>query len=354
MSGLDVVARRSTDFVRDALRWWFGELSDLLPVRLTSFFAGDGAKLLVRVHDRFIRVECADTSDNWELPFEGAGDVPASLRALLQGGAGVVVLLPARIILRREVELPLAAASELVAATSFLIDRQTPFRTEQTYHSARLLSRDRARKLLRAELIVAPRARVDDLVAALAARRIPVSSIRMEGEGGKDLDFRPKENGAHLPARRKEAWKPVLAAGLALLIAGPLLVGYRIHYEARALAAELAVAEESGGEAAALRSEIDARAAEQTFLPKRQRSLRAIEVLDALTNALADDSWLFSMELRPGQAVLAGFSSNIPELIERLTKSPFSAPELTAPVVNGLTRGKSRFELRVQVKDIAS
>jgi general secretion pathway protein L len=257
--------------------------------------------------------------------------------------------------LRRAVELPFAAASELRAATSFLIDRLTPFRAERTYHSARLLTRDRARKLLWAELVVVPRERLDGLVTALAAHRIPVSAVRIEGEDSCDLDFTPSQAGGTLfRVGVQEAWKPVLATGLALLIIGPLIVAYRIHIEAKALAVEVAAAEGPGRRAAALRSEVEARAAEQTFLPRRQRLPRAIEILDALTNVIPEDSWLFSMELRPGQVVLAGFSPDVPALVERLSKPPFSAPELTAPVVHGLAGGKNRFELRVQVKDIRS
>jgi general secretion pathway protein L len=332
-----------------------GELHDLIPACIKMFFAGDGERLRVRINNNVIHVERADATECWEFPFEDVGDVPAPLQALLQDGAGAVLFLPVGMTLRRTVELPLAAASELRAATSFLIDRLTPFRAEQTYHSVRLLTRDKTRKLLQAELVVVPRERLDGLVAALEAHRIPVSGVRIEGENCGDLEFAPSQTGdARFRVRIKEAWKPLLAAGLALLVMGPLVVAYRIHGEAKALAVEVASAEGPGRRAAALRSEVEARAAEQTFLPKRQRSLRAIEVLDALTKALPDPSWLFSMELRPGQAVIAGFSPDVPALVERLSKAPFANPDLTAAVVSGLAGGKGRFELRVQVKDMRS
>jgi general secretion pathway protein L len=354
-SGVADVARYAAEFARSALKWWFGELHDLMPARMKTFFAGDGGRLRVRINNNTIHVERIDALECWEFPLVDAGEVPAPLQALLQDGAGAVLLLPAAMTLRRTVELPFAAASELRAATSFLIDRLTPFRAEQTYHSARLLTRDRARKLLWAELVVVPRQRLDGLVAALAGYRIPVSAVRIEGEGSGDLDFTPsRAGGAWFRVRVQEAWKPVLATGLALLVVGPLCVAYRIHSEAKALAVEVAAAEGPGRRAAALRSEVDARAAEQTFLPARQRSPRAIEVLDALTKAIPHDSWLFSMELRPGQAVLAGFSPDVPTLVERLTRAPFATPELTAPVVHGLGGGKARFELRVQLKDVRS
>jgi general secretion pathway protein L len=355
ISGITDVARYAIELIRAALKWWFGELHDLMPARIKMFFAGDGERLRVRIKNNTIQIERADVIERWEFPFEAASEVPPALQALLQDGAGAVLFLPAAVTLRRTVELPLAAASELRAATSFLIDRLTPFRAEQVYHSARLLTRDKTRKLLWAELVVVPREKLDALVAALAAHRIPVSAVRVEGEGSGDLDFTPSHTGdTRFRMRVQEVWKPMLATGLALLVAGPLAVAYRIHIEAEALAVEVAAAEGPGRRAAKLRSEVEARVAEQRFLPKRRRAPRAIEVIDALTKAIPEDSWLFSMELRPGQVVLAGFSPDVPALVERLTKAPFAAPELTAPVVHGLAGGKSRFELRVQVKDLRS
>lgn len=355
ISGISNLALPAAELSHAAFKWWFAELHDLIPTRVKTFFTGDGERLWIRIHENAIQVERADRSERWEFPIWNAGEVPASLREILRDGAGAVLFLPTNITLRRKVELPLATASELRSTTSFLIDRLTPFRAEQTYHSARLLTRDRTRKLLSAELIVVPRDKLDGIVRAVAAWGIPVSSVRVEGERGIDLHFKPERlRTAPYSWLSQQAWKSVLAAGLALLTLGPLIVAYRIHQHAMALKVEIAAEEVNARRAVALRSEVEARGAEQAFLPMRQRSLRPIETLDALTKALPDDSWLFSMELRPGQAVLAGFSSNVPGLVERLTRPPFVGPELTAPVVNGISGGKSRFELRVQVKDARS
>ena len=153
---------------------------------------------------------------------------------------------------------------------------------------------------------------------------------------------------------RLEAWKPVLAAGLALMVAGPVAVAYWTHLRAEDLAAQVQAASGTGRRAASLRSEVDARMAAAAFLPARLHGPRAVEVLAALTDALPDDTWLFGLELRRGEAVLAGFSPNVPAVLQRLQSATlFEAPELASPVVHGVSNGRDRFELRLRLKDPA-
>lgn len=335
------------------LAWWLGELCALVPTRLRELLVGDEHDFHVQVHGNVIHIEGGvGSSEGWNLPLEGDADLPSTLQAQLRGGGGAVLVLPAAAVLRRTVELPLAASSELCSATSFLVERLTPFRLEQACHTARLLARDKARKLVRAEMAVVPRQMLEGLLAALAARGIPLSAVRIEGDTSKPpLDFMPRQQGrSRFHWRAREAWRPVFASGLTLMAAGPLAVAYRTHAEADALAAEVANAANAGERAAALRKEVEARAAAEAFIFRRERGPRAVEVLDALTKSLPDDTWVFGMELRPGQAVLAGFSSDVPALLERLTVAPFTTPELTSPVMHGLANGKSRFELHVQLR----
>jgi len=336
-----------------ALTWWLGELRTFVPAALGELLAGGADDFRVQVHRNLIHVECAQGAGAaWDLPLENDGDLPSDLQARLREGAGAVLVLPAAAVLRRAVELPLAASSELHSATSFLIERFSPFRLEQACHTVRVIERDKARKLIRVEMAVVPRQMLEGLLGALSARGIPLTAIRIEGDTDKPpLDFLTRRRGgSRLRWHAREAWRPVFAAGLALTVAGPLAVAYRTHAEANALAADVAQVARVGGRAATLRTEVEARAAADAFISARLRWPRAIEIVDALTKTLPDDTWLFRMELRPGQVTIAGLSSDVPALLERLTAAPFAAPELTSPVAHGLAGGKSRFELRVQLK----
>jgi hypothetical protein len=59
-SGVADVARYAAEFARNALKWWFGELHDLMPARMKTFFAGDGERLRVRINNNTIHVERVD------------------------------------------------------------------------------------------------------------------------------------------------------------------------------------------------------------------------------------------------------------------------------------------------------
>ena len=131
----------------------------------------------------------------YDLPMSGE-TVPAALQAELRGGAGAILLLPPAVVLRRPMELPIAVAPELHSAASFLVEKLTPFPLEQACHAARLLSRDRARKTLRAEVAVTPRATLERLLAAVDAYGIPLRAIRVEGDtASPPLDFLPHHGG---------------------------------------------------------------------------------------------------------------------------------------------------------------
>jgi general secretion pathway protein L len=346
------LAQGGGDFVRSALVWWLGEIGGFVPAWLREFLWADEHALRVEVRGDLLHIEDAGAEQAWDLSREDDADLPSSLEARLREGGGAVLVLPAAKVLRRTVELPLAAASELHAATSFLVERLTPFRLEQTCHAARPIARDKARKLVRAEMVVAPRQVLEGALSALAARGIHVSVVNIEGDTGRPpFDLIPRQSSrSRFRWTAREAWRPVLAAGLALLIIGPLTVAYRTHAEANALAAEVAEAAKVGTKAAALRARFEARATADRFISTQQGAPRAIEVLDALTKTLPDGTWVFRMDLRRGQVTLAGFSSDVPDVLQRLAAAPFTAPELTSPVVHGVAGSKSRFELRVRLK----
>jgi general secretion pathway protein L len=330
-----------------------GELYDLLPGQLKTYFASDSEHLRLRIRGNTIDVSAPNDSDGsgWIVPFDGGPEPPLKVQAQLRDGAGSILLLPSDQVLRREIELPLAAASELQAAASFLIERLTPFRTEQVYHATRYLGCDKARKTISAELAVISRHSLDAQLAALAARNLPISSLWIEGEEDwRDLNFTlPRGNAQRMGRHAREVWRPMLLAGLALLLIGPPWVAYRAHARAERLSARVMAAGEPAKRAAMVRSEIEARAVAQAFLPTRRQSARAIETLDALTKIIPDDTWTFSVDLKPGQVTLAGFSADVPALLERLANPPFTSAELISPVMHNLGGEKSRFEVRVSL-----
>ena len=334
-------------WLQSLLAWWVGELAALTPTRVRQAFGGRDNEVQVLASSDGLRVVgCGpqefDLSDK---------PLPPALAAKLQGGAGAIVLVSPEMVLRRHVDLPIQVSAELHAAASFLVGHLTPFSAEQARHAVRAIARDRRRKILRAEIAVIPRATLDGWLQVLEALQVRVSAIFLSGDQGVPrLDFLAHgDEGRPRFPRRSEAWKPVLAIGLSVLIAGPLAIAYAIHTKAQALAAELVVASGSVREAQSLRAAVEARMSAAAFLPERLRGPSAVELVDELTKALPDGTWLFGLELKPGEATLAGFSPDVPGLLRRLQSAPFDAPELSSPVVHDAAAHRDRFEIKVHL-----
>ena len=325
------------------MRWWLSELTISVPTPLRRYFSPASEKKIIRLHGDTLQVRTAILPiENWATfdPRENGSDLKTA----------AVLLLPAATVLRRFVELPSAAISSIHETVSFQISRITPFVPEQAFHVTRIVDRDRARKTIRTEVAVVPKAVLERMLTAISAHHIRLSAIFVEGDiGTPALDFLPhnKERSAH---RDKMTWKPILVAGIIVLLTCPLVAAYRIHAAAKALEAEVAAAGKIVQHVTAARSQLDALITAETFLPEQQRGPRAIETLDALARLVPDNTWIFRLELRTSNVLLSGFTSDLPTLLQHLGVAPFSAPELTSPVASGLADGRSRFELRTQLR----
>jgi general secretion pathway protein L len=329
------------------LRWWGNELLLPLPAFARNWLTGTNQKLLLRVHDETIQIRRADAPTNAWSSFDVREHEPHI------GSRAHVLLLPAAAVLRRTVELPFAAISSLHEAASFQIGRITPYEAEQTYHATRQIDRNRANKTIRAEVAVIYRATLDRMLAQAEQRYIKLSAILVEGDTGKPpLDFLPYHQ-QHSIGRGDAAWRPMLVASMALLLATPFVVAYRINGTAKSLGAEVATASKVVPRATAARSQLEALVAAETFLPERLRRPHAIEALEAVARLTPDGTWLFRLELRADDALLSGFSSDLPDLLQRLDTAPFTAPELTSPVVNSVAGNQNRFDLRLRFRATA-
>jgi general secretion pathway protein L len=335
---------RACEFAAAFARWWINELWLSTPSSIRSKFGRQREEFLVRIQDNAVEARSR------------AGPNAVAWIALDEAKAPhlkpqtAVLLLPAQAVLRRQLDLPLAAASSLHETTSFQIGRLTPFRADEVCHVARLLRRDRAKKTIRAEIAVVPRAVLERALEKMEAHGIQPSSILVDGDDSQQrLDFGP-----HYGPRPKKAARTsrtlVVATGLALVLASPLVAVYRIHVAAATSRLELTNAALIAKTASAAQSQLDALVTAESFLPERMRGPPAIEMLEVLSRLTPDSTWIFRLEIRAADANLSGFSTDVPALLQRLGTPPFTAPELTSPVVQGRTGGPSRFDLRVQYK----
>ncbi len=117
-------------------RWWFGELGGLLPASWILALKRERQRLVVTFYEHRV-VFCHGSGDNLQelgsvsphgLADSEAADRVTGLVNQVRGRFEEVVLcLPRRSVLRRQVELPLAALENLREVLAFEKDRHTHF-----------------------------------------------------------------------------------------------------------------------------------------------------------------------------------------------------------------------------------
>lgn len=332
-----------------AFNWWFHQLAGLVPTSVCKRIVGRTRPVVIRIASNEMYLDGADNGLTAPA-VEGGQQFPPALSARIRD-MGCVLLLPASAVLRRTLELPIAAESEIVAAAAFLIHQVTPFTLEQVHYSCTPFARDRARKTIRFELIVVPAKMVSSWAAKLRKNDLSASAIRIEGDD-RTLPLASPIGAAQGCARRsswyRKPWKPTLAAAVVLLVAGPFVIAEQVHARAESLRLEVAEAENAGRQTTALRDEVNTLSNVANFLPRRLAGPSPLDVLAELAKRLPDDAWLFDVSLASGEIRAAGFSATVPTVLKSLQAACcFDAPELLGTVVHG--SGRDRFEVKMKI-----
>jgi general secretion pathway protein L len=309
--------------------------------------------LLIRVHPDHLSFPTIDQSEDICVPRQADAALPAALRLRLEQCDEVVLLLPPHVVLRRTIELPVAARADLASAISFMVERHTPFPLELAHFTFRVTKHDKNRKVILVELAVIARTTLQDILASTDRHAISLTRIQIDGDDVlPPLVFAPLQSESRRSQSwRHQPWKPILAGGLALLVVGPFMLAEHIHAHALTLQESVAARAATARRGAQLRGELQTLIAATEFVPTREKLPRAIEIVSKLTKALPDDVWLFSFELNGDELRLAGFAANVPNLLTSLQAVPiFDAPAFSSPVVHGTDR--DRFEISLRLKQV--
>lgn len=325
-----------------AARWWINELVQSVPSSIRRKLAPRDQRHVARVQGEQVEIRDDDLqTGKWKvLPRQADGDYSKP--------EPVALLLPAAMVLRRTIELPIAAKATLHETASFQIARVTPFKPDEVHYAARSLELDRQRKTIRAEIAVTPRELLKRALANLAAHGLQPTAILIEGDAAQPaFDYLP-QIGAKLTPTTQSFTRWAVVVGFLLLTSAPFLVTFRIHVLAETSRSQAARAAKIAAKASDAQARLDALIASESFLPDRLRGPHSLEFLDALSRQIPDTAWVFRLEIRASDALLSGLTSDLPALLQQLARPPLTAPELAAPVVQGVAGGPTRFELRVR------
>ena len=350
------------------LRWWGGELRELLPLRWRRWFSSGadwhllqhgGTQWTLRRNGQ--REPLASWNDAVD---DVAGEIHAPPAALAAAWRGVdpedrrlALLLPSAVVLRRPLTLPLAARDNLLQVVGFEMDRQTPFSVAQVYYAVRELDAPAGPGRFNAELLAVTRSTVDPLLARLREQSVSIDAVDLaldDGRLGVNL-LPPEQTPRHVRPRRR--LNLVLAAVCVLLLG--LLLGMWLHNREMALEQMQADVDSMRGDAqqvAALRQQLQDNAGAAGFLAQRKKNtISMLSLLQEVTARLPDTTWLERLSVdNTGQLGFQGQSQQAAKLLDALKDSRLiTDASFQGSIQPDPTTGKERFYLTARVNQPA-
>ena len=322
---LPMGAARLRDFARrhglaEFWSWWIRELAALVPsrpraavqrrrMRPVLAFDTDTATLWrpVQKDGRVTMMEVAT------VPLSADPVVLADARAAVSrvlGRAGsattpgpkIVVALSPRTTLRKTLVVPAAVEGDLRQALGYDLDRHTPFKPDELYFDAAVMSRDNAHAQIRVELVAARRAHVDAAIRhaqSLGTTVVAVVPDAPTSAAASRFNLLPQElrqNGARW--KRWQIWVPIGALVAVALIAVLLPLWQKREY-AIALNEVAGQAFQQASVSESLRNELDRQVNDYNFALERKYAFpSAVQILDDVTRLLPDDTWLTQLEIK--------------------------------------------------------
>jgi len=248
--------------------------------------------------------------------------------------------------------MPAIAEPNLRQALFFEIERQTPFRAEDVYFDYHVLARRPESKRLIVELVAAPRADVDAILRQARDWGLQPSIV--------DVVARNSQSGIGINLLRSDAvsarWSsPRVASALIaiLLVVAVLYVPVnQLRVEDDSLAALVTVESEKAKQVLAKRAELDENLRAARFLRERKQNLpRELAVLNELTKALPNNTWLNRLSQTKEGVKISGYSAAASELIPRIDSVPlFKNPTFSSPIVQDSEKKLERFDISFELK----
>ena len=201
-------------------------------------------------------------------------------------------------------------------------------------------------------MIAAPRAAVDAILSQAHDWGLQPLIV--------DVVATNAQNGMGVNLLRSDAasvkWSPprVASALLAILLAAAVtyIPINQLSVEDNSLAAQVMVENAKAKQVLTKRGELDETIRAASFLDERKRNLpRELTVLDKLTKALPDNTWLVSFSQTNEGVKVSGYSAAASELIPRIDAVPiFKNPTFSSPIVQDPEKKLERFDVSFEIK----
>lgn len=345
---------RPADTLRSGLRlgseflaWWLAELAALRPAWLARLAENRRRRLLLR----------RDGEGYVAVVEQGASSrlltvvTPAALRQEADAADAVILVLPPESVLRRSVELPALDNGQLSQLVPNELDRFTPFAATEAWFDWRVVSRHPETNRVVVEIAVSEAAQATASLQHASATGVIPDKMMVEGDLGlASLDllrWQGRRNTRRLLPRFSAVALALIAVGLgvALFTAWDMREEEAL-LELRQSAQTLRPAAEAGDRQRRELSTLRERAA---FLAAAQAQRPVLEDIAALTRALPDTAWLYSLQISVSRIQMGGQAQDASALIQRIeAESGLRNAQFRQPVTKVGSNGLDRFEIGIE------
>ncbi len=353
-------AYRSSSLCR-FLDWWGRELLALVPARLLGFLSEQRDEMRLFQRDGMWRIERLHRGEIREVL-----DIPADadqqsmldlLRGFIakaEGKADLVLGFPERQLLSRRVTLPLAAEENLDQVLGFELDRQTPFKAEQVWLDHHTIKRDSAAKQLLIEVLMAPKAICEQMIAPFAAADLQFAAADGMRADSSRLGFNLLPPDRRARRSRTEQWINALLAAVCLVMLWAVMQASLSNRQAALddLQAKVDAVRLEAQATDKLRDELEDAVDGANFLDTRKRAMPiTVDILRDVTIRLPDDTSLSRFQVTRGEVQLQGQSDNAAGLVPVLQKSSLiEAPAIQGAITPGSQNKKEMFLIQARAK----
>lgn len=349
--------------VRRFVHWWFCELSDMSPRWVRRALGIDPDQVIIRLHGVEAEVVVhrgrrtrllghGRVADNGAIaPESGLG--PALAR-LGRDEVRVVLALDRERTLGRSVRMPRAAADELEDVLAFEVERQTPFEAGEVYLAHFVDRAGGDERTMQVAMTMAPRRTVDSLVEGMRGIGLDPHRVIVAGDDGSLPDAALMLPVPGLRAAGGRVGPAIAVAAVVLLVLGlaaaisPLAW---LRSEARGLATVVDEARSAATATVGLEQKAERLGRGLRVLARAQAEAPSpLFVLDALTRALPDGTWLTHVNMSAGEVVIEGRTDASAELVGRLEISPLvRSVSYLAPVTRDPNGKVERFSFALDL-----
>lgn len=333
-----VILRGWTDSVAAAVVAGHDRIVSPRVVRLTE--QGDGSFAVASIGDKGARIQFVEGSL-----------LGADLGALLKG-ARVEIVLQARRFLFRPLDVPVRAADFVDGIVRAQIDRLTPWTAAEAVFGCSPPTASGAESLTTTVAATARRTVMPYVEALLAFHpaTVAVLAARDEPASGQIKVFEQKARG-HLDANRLSR---VLSMGLVSTAAvASIAVLASAYWVGHLSSEEFELSRQISQQRAAIRTS----RAQSDRLPvaalerRKHETPASVIVLDAITRALPDNTYLTEFHLAGTKLQIAGITRDAPALIPLIEQSAhFDRATFYAPTTRGAADPGERFHIEALVR----